>query len=224
VGNFKLQLELAREVMLQLESARDGRSLTDLECWLLQQLKKHCLFLASMLRTVAMTRSRLSWLKVGDANTKLFHACSRFRKRKNFIASIRDGDQLITSHDGKAEVFWDFCMNLIGSEVQRNQTINLDALGLQQHDLQTLEFLITEEEILNTIKQLPLDKAPGPDGFTGQFYKCCWPIIKDDILAAISQLFGGETSGISDFLTQLSLRCCQNITMLLLPRISDPLV
>jgi hypothetical protein len=41
VGNFKLQLELAREVMLQLESARDGRPLSDLERWLLQQLKKH---------------------------------------------------------------------------------------------------------------------------------------------------------------------------------------
>ena len=126
---------------------------------------------------MARTRSRLSWLKDGDANTKLFHACSRFRKRKNFITAIRDGDQLFTSHDGKAEVFWDFYMNLIGSEVQRNQTINLDALGLQQHDLQALELLITEEEILNTIKQLPSDKAPGPDGFTGQFYKSCWPII-----------------------------------------------
>ena len=89
---------------------------------------------------MARTRSRLSWLKDGDANTKLFHTCSRFRKRKNFIGAIRDGDQLITSHDGKAEVFWDFYMNLIGSEVQRNQTINLEALGLQQHDLKALDY------------------------------------------------------------------------------------
>jgi hypothetical protein len=95
-------------------------------------------------------------------------------------------------------------MNLNGSEVQRNQTINLDALGLQQHDLQALELLITEEEILNTIKELPSDKALGPDGFTGQFYKCCWPIIKDDILAAVSTVWGRDFR-ISDFLTQPSL-------------------
>jgi hypothetical protein len=30
------------------------------------------------------------------------------------------------------------------------------------------------------------DKAPGPDGYTGRFYKVCWPIIKEDIMAAIS--------------------------------------
>jgi hypothetical protein len=148
----------------------------------------------------------VSWLKDGDASTKLFHACSRFCKRKNFIASIRDGDQLITSHDGKAEVFWDFYMNLIGSEVQRNQSINLDALGVQQHDLQALELLITEE-ILNTIKRLPLDKAPGPDGFTGHFYKCCWPIIKVVILAVVSTVWGRDFRNFrflnTDFITLL---------------------
>lgn len=42
---------------------------------------------------------------------------------------------------------------------------------------------------MNAIKSLPSDKAPGPDGFTGKFYKSCWSIIKDDILAAISAVW-----------------------------------
>jgi hypothetical protein len=37
-------------------------------------LKKHCLVLSSLSRTIARLRSRIGWLKDGDANTALFHA------------------------------------------------------------------------------------------------------------------------------------------------------
>jgi hypothetical protein len=31
------------------------------------------------------------------------------------------------------------------------------------------------------------DKAPGPDGFTGAFYKTCWDIVKPEIIQVIYQ-------------------------------------
>ena len=34
---------------------------------------------------------------------------------------------------------------------------------------------------------MPSDKAPGPDGFNGKFYKSCWEIIKFDVLAVIQR-------------------------------------
>lgn len=42
------------------------------ETWLLNNLKRHSLALASLLRTVARIRSRITWLREGDANTRLF--------------------------------------------------------------------------------------------------------------------------------------------------------
>ena len=46
----------------------------------------------------------------------------------------------------------------------------------------------TEEEVEHAIKCLPSDKAPGPDGFTNNFYKCCWGTIKFDMLAAFHSM------------------------------------
>jgi hypothetical protein len=48
---------------------------------------------------------------------------------------------------------------------------------------------ISEEEVWNTIKWLPADKAPDLDGFTGRFYKVCWLTIKEDIMVAVSALW-----------------------------------
>jgi hypothetical protein len=52
-----------------------------------------------------------------------------------------------------------------------------------------LDAPFSEEEVWNTIKLLSSDKAPGSDGFTGRFYKVCWPIIKEDIMTAISAVW-----------------------------------
>jgi hypothetical protein len=32
---------------------------------------------------------------------------------------------------------------------------------------------------------MPQNKAPGPDGFIGHFFRKCWPILQHDIIAAI---------------------------------------
>ncbi|KAJ1280495.1 hypothetical protein BS78_04G236900 [Paspalum vaginatum] len=65
---------------------------------------------------------------------------------------------------------------------------------LQQHDLTSLEECFTEEEVWRTISDMPLDKAPSPDGFTGRFYKSCWQIIKGDVMLALSAICNGHVS------------------------------
>lgn len=189
IGHINSQLILAREILHQFEIAQYSRTLTAGEIWLKNNLKKHSLALASLKRTIARLRSRINWLKDGDTNTKLFQLHARHQKRKNFIGKLVSEDQIFTNHADKASVIDGFYDSLLGTSVDRENTINLTELGLDTHDIAALDLPFTAEEVWRTIQQLPPDKAPGPDGFTGHFYKSCWPIIKDDIMAAFSAIW-----------------------------------
>ena len=188
-GHIRSQLMLAKEIIHQFDIAQESRSLQPNELWLRNNRKKHSLALASLLRTIARLRSRIGWLKEGDTNSRLFHQHARYRKKKNFIPKLQEGDHIITSQEDKAAAVLDFYENLIGAEYDREITINLDTLGYPSFELEGLEIPFSEEEVWRTIKDLPSDKAPGPDGFTGRFYKSCWPTIKIDVMAALHSLW-----------------------------------
>jgi hypothetical protein len=86
-------------------------------------------------------------------------------------------------------------MELLGAIQNREHGIELEALDIPTKDLHELECLFSEEEVWSTIKELPADRAPGPDGFTGAFNQRAWPVIKRDIMAGILKLGVGDGRG-----------------------------
>jgi len=84
VGNVKLQLEIAKEILHRLEVARDSRDLSEREENFRKKLKLHCLGLASFERTIARLRSRILYLREGDANTSFFPSASTVQKEEEF--------------------------------------------------------------------------------------------------------------------------------------------
>jgi hypothetical protein len=104
----------------------------------------------------------------------------------------RDGENFVTSQTDKAALVDQFYSNLIGQSGFRERTIDLEALGLPTHNLSALDYPCTEQEVWETIRNLPSTKASGPDGFTGRFYKACWNIIKVEVLNAISAVWNSN--------------------------------
>ena len=72
---------------------------------------------------------------------------------------------------------------------------DLESLYGQKPDasiFENLELPFTEEEVNVVVKELPLDKSPGPDGFNNEFFKSCWDIIKEDLLRLIYDFHVGK--------------------------------
>jgi hypothetical protein len=59
---------------------------------------------------------------------------------------------------------------------------------------------------------MPSDKAPGPDGFNGVFFKKCWNIIKEDIYQLCFDFFNGR----------VELHAINSSFITLVPKVNSP--
>jgi hypothetical protein len=56
----------------------------------------------------------------------------------------------------------------------RFHTLNWDILDIIPQNLSHLEDEFSVDEVRAAINDMPSDKAPGPDGYIGIFYKTTW--------------------------------------------------
>lgn len=132
-------------------------------------------------KTYWKQRGTIKWATLGDAGTSFFHANATLRHGRNHISQLTTADNItITSHRDKKQAIWeDFKIRLGTTEFNGFQINPLDFMD-RIDNLDILEEQFTNAEIDGVIKNLPNNKSPEPDGFNNEFYKHCWPFIKND--------------------------------------------
>ncbi|CAM8926233.1 unnamed protein product [Rhodiola kirilowii] len=136
-------------------------------------------------------RSRVEWLNYGDKNTKFFHARASQRKKRNFIARLRNknGD-LVDSKPQLNEAVVEYFQSLFQPSVDapnmdwNSRLTNVHSVISAEMNRDLVEEF-TEEEVRNALFQMCPTKAPGPDGFSALFYQKCWNIVKADVVEVV---------------------------------------
>ncbi|XP_057774812.1 uncharacterized protein LOC130993791 [Salvia miltiorrhiza] len=138
-------------------------------------------------------KSRVNWLHDGDRNSSFFHNMIKFRKNKLHIGHLNINGILETDQAVIEQHVVSYFSHLFAEDNDRQ----VDLVELEA----TIDHFVTEDqndellaipndvEIAAAVHDLDASSAPGPDGFSGEFFRTCWAIIQKDITCAVRGFF-----------------------------------
>lgn len=137
-------------------------------------------------------RSRVTFLREGDRNTKWFQRKATWRKKKNDITKLKDSSGVwIEDKKGLEEMTNCFFKKLYEKDDRAapHEIMELFQTTVTQGMNESLTKPFSASEISNALFQIGPLKAPGPDGFPARFYQRNWATIKEDVIKVVQDFF-----------------------------------
>ncbi|KAL0434455.1 UNVERIFIED_CONTAM: hypothetical protein Slati_2779800 [Sesamum latifolium] len=171
-----------------------------------------------MEQSMLQQRAKLQWLKGGDQCPRVFFRRVTTRRAQQKIFQIHDENGgLLMDEVAVAREFVGYYERLLGGQRRRSYN-NINYLRswarhvITEEEGQQMTGVVTRDDVKEALFDIGEDKAPGPDGFSSGFFKAAWPVIGNEVTAAIQDFF---TSG--KLLKQI------NYTLLsLIPKVASP--
>ncbi|GJT88339.1 hypothetical protein Tco_1070056 [Tanacetum coccineum] len=137
-----------------------------------------------------MQKAKVRWAIEGDENSKYFHAIIN-KKRANLSVKgvMVDGDWVVDPILVKKE-FRDHFADRFQDPGPRKGRINFQFPNrLSSEQVADLETRISTDEIRSAVWGCGVDKSPGPDGFTFDFFRKYWTVVGTDFCSAVLWFF-----------------------------------
>ena len=139
----------------------------------------------------AIMRSKARWYNEGERSSKYFFALEKSRSGgKNISVLINDENKEITNPAEILAEMSKFYSSLYTSDPQVvfNET-NQEEIKINANERNSLEGLITINELTAAAKELNRNKAPGTDGLPIEIYIVYWNRIKNILLEALNHAY-----------------------------------
>ena len=133
-----------------------------------------------------------SWFfeKINKINKPLARLIKK-KRGKNQINKIRTERGEVTANSAEIQkIIRDFYEKLYGNKMYNLEEMDrfiekFNFSRLNQEEIEIMNNTITSTEIQNVINNLPKNRSPGPDGFTGEFYET----FRKDIMPILQKSF-----------------------------------
>ena len=192
------QLLFCKKTLLFFDQIEERRSLQGYERRFRIMVRERAYNLACIIESRWKHRSHCKWLKVGDKNTRYFHALASAKQRRNRVSFITYQGHTITEENCIRESFRSQMESLLGTT---NSVLHFTPQSLypENPDLSTLQEPFTLLEIEEAVKQLAKNKSSGPDGIPNEFLQLHWITVKDEVCDMIQQFYAHnlDLSGIN---------------------------
>ena len=151
----------------------------------------------------AQIRARVEWTEQGEKNTKYFLGLEKTRQTKKNICKLTSTDrQTLTDSTDILNEEVDYYSNLYESKISDTTKMKryLDSSRLSNTltriDKQYCDQDIMLEECTNSLFSMKLNKSPGSDGLSVEFYQNFWSTLREPFMNALNESINkGELTG-----------------------------
>jgi hypothetical protein len=125
----------------------------------------------------------------------------KIRKRDPFtvspmVHSMVQEEDAIEAHEQLKSYITSYYKSLFDASEELDVTLDESRTGdipqVSPKENMFLNAPYSEEEVRKAVFQMEHNKAPGPDGFSTEFFQTFWDIIKGDLLMLFSELHAGQ--------------------------------
>ncbi|KAI0513681.1 hypothetical protein KFK09_009711 [Dendrobium nobile] len=138
-------------------------------------------------------RAKVNWLTHGEDDLKFLYSKINIAKNYNRIKEITNEQGTFFSKEDIAKVFINHYKTLVNTPaptVLNHQAVDIPAGNvIPAHLTSILIAPVTIEEIKHIVFTGKSNTAPGPDGFTFDFYKSTWNVIQHQLCSAVISFF-----------------------------------
>ena len=142
----------------------------------------------------ARVRSRIKWYEEGETSSKYFHDLEKKRCKDKLWTAILDENGVLkhgTENVLKRQI--EYYKKLYKEEPTsyEKQQFFLSNITktLSQTSYDYLEEPLSLDEQFFAVKAMKMNKSPGPDGLTSEFYQVFWNVISPIFMEVISYIF-----------------------------------
>jgi exonuclease III len=198
--NLQAKIQSAKDRLSCLDVKAEEQDLLDEELGEVHLLSSEVISLSKLHASIQWQKSRLNWLREGDANSKFFHGILAARRRTNALLFIDvDGVRVEGVANVRGAVFNHFRHHYKSLNNSRPSVEDMMFKTLSIEEGGSLTGLFSEDEIKQAVWNCDSYKSPGPDGISLGFIKDFWGLLKDDLIRFFNEFHkhGKLTKGIN---------------------------